>query len=296
MTFPARISTGVPGLDQQLGGGLLPGTLTAVVGATGIGKTQFGLQFAAAGAAQEGPRGIFFDLSFRGDSQNHQGYAQRLCGWQLRPTPADQLPPLDEFFSPQHQPGDYLRVFSDRGFSPMQRDDFDAERVWRAELVRKLDVAISFFYGNFCRGVRRAVIDGLDPTDRPTLSVQFEFFAYAYQQILRKESDWVARDLFRQSFREHADAIARHAYDPAQIACVLLYTSAESLLDDLIAKPLAEGDWLANANTVLYLGKVRRGQRLERALYIAKHRGSAAAETILPFALGEQGMRLCDGT
>ena len=43
-----RLSTGVPGLDELLGGGLLPGTLTVVVGATGIGKTQLGLQFARA--------------------------------------------------------------------------------------------------------------------------------------------------------------------------------------------------------------------------------------------------------
>ena len=38
-----RVSTGIPRLDQALGGGLLPGTLTVVVGATGIGKTQLGV-------------------------------------------------------------------------------------------------------------------------------------------------------------------------------------------------------------------------------------------------------------
>ena len=57
----SRQSTGVPGLDERLGGGLLPGTLTVVVGATGIGKTQLGLQYAQAGAAQEGRRGVVFD-------------------------------------------------------------------------------------------------------------------------------------------------------------------------------------------------------------------------------------------
>jgi KaiC/GvpD/RAD55 family RecA-like ATPase len=40
-----RPSTGIDGLDELLGGGLLLGRLTAVVGSTGIGKTQFGLQF-----------------------------------------------------------------------------------------------------------------------------------------------------------------------------------------------------------------------------------------------------------
>ena len=47
----SRLSTGVPGLDERLGGGLIPGTLTVVVGASGIGKTQLGLQFAHAGLA-----------------------------------------------------------------------------------------------------------------------------------------------------------------------------------------------------------------------------------------------------
>ncbi|MBQ6827818.1 MAG: recombinase RecA, partial [Thermoguttaceae bacterium] len=37
-----RLSTGVPGLDEHLGGGLLPGTTTALVGSSGAGKTQFG--------------------------------------------------------------------------------------------------------------------------------------------------------------------------------------------------------------------------------------------------------------
>ena len=56
-----RQLTGVPGLDDCLGGGLLPGTLTVIVGATGVGKTQLGLQFANAGASQEGNRGVVFD-------------------------------------------------------------------------------------------------------------------------------------------------------------------------------------------------------------------------------------------
>ncbi len=41
-----RLQTGIPALDDMLGGGLLPGTLTVVLGATGIGKTQLGISFA----------------------------------------------------------------------------------------------------------------------------------------------------------------------------------------------------------------------------------------------------------
>ena len=49
----ARQSTGIMALDELLGGGLLPGTLTVVVGATGVGKTQLGIQYAHAGLAAE---------------------------------------------------------------------------------------------------------------------------------------------------------------------------------------------------------------------------------------------------
>ena len=43
-----RLQTGIPELDERLGGGLLRGTLTVVMGATGIGKTQLGLRITVA--------------------------------------------------------------------------------------------------------------------------------------------------------------------------------------------------------------------------------------------------------
>ena len=44
-----RQSFGIEDLDRNLGGGLLPGHLTVVAGATGVGKTQLGLRWADAG-------------------------------------------------------------------------------------------------------------------------------------------------------------------------------------------------------------------------------------------------------
>ncbi len=55
----ARVSSGVPGLDPLLGGGLAPASLTLVAGPSGSGKTLAGLQFLAAGAAS-GERGVHF--------------------------------------------------------------------------------------------------------------------------------------------------------------------------------------------------------------------------------------------
>ncbi len=73
----ARHAFGWEELDRALGGGLLPGTLTVVAGATGVGKTQLGLRWAQSGQNGEGRRGVICDLTSRGDSQNHAEYASR---------------------------------------------------------------------------------------------------------------------------------------------------------------------------------------------------------------------------
>ncbi|MDP7379625.1 MAG: ATPase domain-containing protein, partial [Pirellulaceae bacterium] len=61
-----RVSTGIPRLDQALGGGLLPGTLTVVVGATGIGKTQLGVHLTHQGRVTDGRSGVIVDIASRG--------------------------------------------------------------------------------------------------------------------------------------------------------------------------------------------------------------------------------------
>jgi circadian clock protein KaiC len=48
-TLGERLSTGVPGLDALMGGGLFAGSTTLVVGMTGAGKTTLALQFALEG-------------------------------------------------------------------------------------------------------------------------------------------------------------------------------------------------------------------------------------------------------
>ncbi|WP_207483293.1 ATPase domain-containing protein [Arenibaculum pallidiluteum] len=54
----ARVSTGTEGLDRMLGGGLIAGTTTIVMGPTGIGKTTLGFHFLSGATAEE--PGLFF--------------------------------------------------------------------------------------------------------------------------------------------------------------------------------------------------------------------------------------------
>ena len=293
MATQVRHSTGIDQLDEKLGGGLLPGTLTVVVGATGVGKTQLGIQFANAGLAQEGRRGVVFDMGARGDSQGHSEYAQRIFDWTMSKVSGDQMIKLDSFFVADRNHGDYFHLFDYSGRRVTKRDlDFDQWQQWQAELNAKLRSAIAFFYGNCLHGVRRFVVDGIEPTDRPHESIQFNLFEYVYHQVIRKDSEWVARDLFREAYRHNAADAATHAYDAASTSCLLFVTSHDAMLDDMIVRPLEEGDALANANTLIYLGKIREGNRIERGLYVAKHRGSACDDQIARYQIDDAGIQV----
>jgi circadian clock protein KaiC len=50
-----RVATGVPGLDEMLSGGFVPGTAVLVRGAPGCGKTSLGLQYLVHGARNSQP-------------------------------------------------------------------------------------------------------------------------------------------------------------------------------------------------------------------------------------------------
>lgn len=289
----ARQTTGIPALDEHLGGGLIPGTLTLVIGATGIGKTQLGVQFAHAGEAAEGHRGVFFDMSTRGDSQSHTEYAQRMFQWTPRAADASQQPDLENFFESDLTHGEILHVFDYQGKRVSRREmDWDALGHWQKQINEKLATTIGFLYGNFTRGCRRVVMDGIEPVDVPSESIQVELFEYVYHQILRKDPLWVARDLFRQAYRKNAATAEAHNYSPDEIGCVMLQTSKEAMLDHLISRQLDEGDLLSGANTVIYMGKILDGTKIRRALYISKHRGSMATDEIIPYHIDDAGIQI----
>jgi KaiC/GvpD/RAD55 family RecA-like ATPase len=287
-----RLHTGIPQLDDLLGGGLLRGTLTVVIGATGIGKTQLGLQFAAQGEADEGTRGIIFDMTARGDSQSHAEYAQRMFGWSLRPFDAEQFRP-GHVWDAAIARSDCAAPFAGAGRRVTTGElSEDERRAWKADHNRKLQQTIAFFYANFAHGVRRCVIDGVEPADTPRDSFQIELFEYIYQQLLRKDDAWVARDLFRAQYRQNESLVMQHAYDQRQIGCLLLCTTHDVMLESLLSRPLQSGDVLSNANTIILMGKTRDGSKVGRALCVAKHRGSACDETIVPFEITSRGLRL----
>ena len=57
-----RIKTGIPGLDEILGGGLLRGSTITLSGPTGCGKSTFGMQFLVGGALEDNESGLYISL------------------------------------------------------------------------------------------------------------------------------------------------------------------------------------------------------------------------------------------
>src|SRR5438094_296609 len=117
-----RQGFGIAELDRLLGGGLIPGTLTVVAGATGTGKTQLGLRWAHEGKGAEGHLGLICDLTSRGDAQNHAGYARDKFGWDLIPEPASPAVDLDAVWDFSRRRGDYFHPFDRAGRRVTRRD------------------------------------------------------------------------------------------------------------------------------------------------------------------------------
>jgi KaiC/GvpD/RAD55 family RecA-like ATPase len=293
ISLAQRQQTGIPGLDDHLGGGLLPGTMTVLIGSSGIGKTQFGIQYAHEGLNQEGQRGVLFDMASRVDPQGHKEYAQQLFSWTLQEEEPEGIIDYEHLFDEKKTIGNYFRALTYQGKRVTKRDmDFEQWNDWQAELSKHLDAVIAYFFRHFIRGGRRFVVDGIEPVQHQGESIQFELLEYVYHQIIRKDPEWVARDLFRQHFRANEEKIRKHLYRKEEIGCVVCYTSSETSLDAMIEKPLDEGDLLAGANTIIYMGKIRDNNKFRRAMYISKHRASPCSDEILLYNIDEHGLRI----
>jgi KaiC domain protein len=72
-----RVKIGIDGLDTMLGGGLIPGSITAIIGSYGTGKTTFALQFMWQGVSH-GEHAIYISLEER-EERIREYMAQK--GW-----------------------------------------------------------------------------------------------------------------------------------------------------------------------------------------------------------------------
>lgn len=286
-----RLSTGLQKLDEALGGGLLPGSMTMLIGATGIGKTQFGAHFSESGISAEGLRGAIVDLSSRGDSQNHDGYSQRMFGESLSVRAVDATTDESPFVA--GRPADMFPFLGYGGRRVLRSQmDTDQWHSWQSEMNRRMPQLFRFVYGHLVHNTRRFLIDGIEPLESSSDSLQLDLVELIYHRMLKQEHDWLAREVLREKYLENAQAVANHSYDHNEAAALVLVTTKQSMLDQLIAEPMADGDLAAGANTVILLGRRLEGSSMKRSLYIVKHRGSYADQRVIEFDIDDDGIQM----
>jgi len=287
-----RVSTSLARLDVMLGGGLLPGTLTVVYGATGIGKTHLGLTFADQGRQADGARGLVVDLNARGDSQQHAPYAARLHDWALTRWTHTVMPMTDPYPPSGELEARYLDVFPWVGrrsdYEVVTPDGREFDWGWKATYARALYTARPFFYFHFAAGARRVVIDGIEPFASED-SIQLYLIDELYRKVIHRDAETLGMEICLPVW-QHRAFIDAHRYDHAAIATLALVTTEETRLEDLIARKVGAGDLGAVANTVLLMGREKVGNRIGRFVAVAKHRGSAMSDEIVEFRVGERGL------
>ena len=290
-----RVTTGMPKLDEMLGGGLLPGTLAVVYGATGIGKTHLGLTFGHHGRQADGAPGLLFDMNARGDSQQHHAYSDRLFGWRLgRWTHA--VTPMAE----PYPPADQLEAFycdalpwvgKVRDYQVPTPDGLEFDWNWKAVYNHAFYTVRPFVYFHMAAGSRRIVVDGIEPMDVPADYIQPYIFEELYRKLIHRDSETLGMEICLPVWK-HRGFIDAHRYEHAAVTTLLLVTTEETRLEHLIARKVAAGDIGAVANTILVLGSERVGTRLGRFLCVVKHRGSAKSDEIAEYRVTEQGFVL----
>ncbi len=288
----SRVSTGLARLDAMLDGGLLPGTLAVVYGATGIGKTHLGLAFADHGRRADGARGLVVDLNARGDSQRHAPYAARLHGWTLGRWTHTVMPMTDPYPPAAELEAHYLDVFPWVG----RKSDYEVatpegrELDWgfKAAYARALYTARPFFYFHFAAGARRVVVDGVEPFASED-SIQLYLIDELYRKVVHRDAETLGMEICLPVW-QHRAFIDAHRYDHATITTLLLVTTEETRLEDLIARKVGAGDLGAVANTVLLMGREKVGTRVGRFVCVVKHRGSGMADEIVEFRVGAGGI------
>jgi circadian clock protein KaiC len=104
---PERVTTGVPGLDELVCGGLLRKSITLVGGDSGTGKTTFCLQFLYAGLTECGENGLFISFS---EPREEIYQTARQFGWNF-----EEFERQGRFVFFNYQPKDLMDIVAQGG-------------------------------------------------------------------------------------------------------------------------------------------------------------------------------------
>src|SRR5258706_12350806 len=147
---------------------------------------------------------------------------------------------------------------------------------------------MSFHCGGGSGGV---VVAGFEPMDSPAQPIQFFMFDELYRKIVHRDAETLGMEICLPVWK-HRAFIDGHLYDHAAITTLLLVTTEETRMEDLLARKVATGDIGATANTIVVMGGERVGTRLARLLCVGKHRGRAMSDEVVGFRIGANGLQM----
>ena len=93
-----------------------------------------------------------------------------------------------------------------------------------------------------------------------------------YRKIIHRDAETLGMEICLPVW-QHRAFIDAHRYDHAAVTTLLLVTTEETRLEDLIARKVTAGDIGAVANTVLARQR-EGGHRVGRFVCVAKHRAA----------------------
>jgi hypothetical protein len=126
--------------------------------------------------------------------------------------------------------------------------------------------------------------------DSPADSIQCFIFDELYRKAIHRDAETLGMEICLPVWK-HREFIDAHRYDHTRITTLLLVTTEETRLEDLLARKVATGDVGATANTIIVMGSERVGARLARMLCVVKHRGSAMSDEIAEYRIGPPASR-----
>jgi hypothetical protein len=127
--------------------------------------------------------------------------------------------------------------------------------------------------------------------DVPGDYIQPLLFDELYRKVIHRDSETLGMEICLPVW-QHREFIDAHLYPHTAITTLLLVTTEETRLEDLLARKVATGDIGATANTIVVLGSERVGSRLARMLCVVKHRGSAMSDEIVEYRVTDRGFTL----
>jgi hypothetical protein len=132
------------------------------------------------------------------------------------------------------------------------------------------------------------VVDGIEPAPAED-SIQAYLVDELYRKIIHRDAETLGMEICLPVW-QHRAFIDAHLYDHREVSTLLLVTTEETRLEDLVGRKVGPNDLGAVASTVLLMGREKVGTRVGRFLAVAKHRGSAMSDEIVEYRVGPEGL------